>query len=399
MATTLFDEERDPRVTPPLPALRRLAPILLIVGVAFLVSACTMETPKPGDPGFVPQPPLQAARLGADPVSLLSWLFTPIFQAFFLVLVLFDLLTGNIAISILLLTLVLRLVLIPLYRKQLVSTRQIQLLAPELKEIQRKYKGDRQKATIAQQEFYKQRGINPASGCLPIILQLVLIVPMYSVFSQGLTNHNVNGMLNVFGFQLTTLDCASAPIHDPVTGLVTNPCLNPVAFGINWGIPEPITTGLVVAGFGISLLAILSAAFQLVQSRMMLPVHDPRTADDPQIRVQRQMAYFLPLISILYGGILPAGLFLYWIGGTVFSMVQQYLIIGWGGTFPLFGWTPGFATDHTPRFPVKLPEPRVLPPSPSTGNRPVSTRTSSSSLPESTIRPNRSRGGRRGRRR
>lgn len=380
-------------------ALRRLAPILLIIAVALIVSACTLETPKPGDPGFTPQVPLRPAPFGADPVSLLSWLFTPIFQAFFLVLVLFDQLTGNIAISILLLTLVLRVLLIPLYRKQLVSTRQIQLLAPELKEIQRKYKGDRQKATVAQQEFYRQRGVNPASGCLPIILQLVLIIPMYSVFSQGLTNHNVNGMLSVFGIQLATLDCASAPIHDPVTGLVTNPCLNPVAFGINWGVPEPITTGLFIAGFGISILALLSAVFQLVQSRMMLPVRDPRTADDPQVKMQRQMAYFLPLISILYGGILPAGLFLYWIGGTVFSMVQQYLIIGWGGTFPLLGWTPGFAKDHSPRFPVRMPEPRAVAPGASTANKPATTRTHSASMPESTIRPNRSRAGRRGRRR
>ena len=64
----------------------------------------------------------------------------------------------------------------------------------------------------------------------------------------------------------------------------------------------------------------------------------------------------LPLISILYGGILPAGLFIYWIASTLFSLVQQYLILGFGGLFPLFGWTPSFAVDHSPRFPVVLPE-------------------------------------------
>ncbi|RPI01585.1 MAG: YidC/Oxa1 family membrane protein insertase, partial [Zetaproteobacteria bacterium] len=373
-------------MTSSLPSMRRLAPILLIVAVAFVVSACTPESLAPGDPGFVPQAPLAPAQLGADPVSLLAWLFTPIFQAFFLVLVLFDLLTGNIAISIILLTLVLRFALIPLYRKQLVSTRQMQLLAPELKELQRKFKGDRQKATVAQQEFYKQRGINPASGCLPILLQLVLIVPMYSVISQGLTNHDVNQMLNVFGYQITTLDCPTEPEYNnpEFPGQVTNPCLDPFAFGVNWGIPEPQTTGLIIAGFGISVLAILSSLFQLIQSRMMLPVADPKNGDDPQIRLQRQMAYFLPLISIVYGGILPAGLFLYWIGGTVFSIGQQYLILGWGGTFPLFGRTPGFARDHTPRFPVKVPEPRVLPASPTSANKPTSSRTLSSSTPEST---------------
>ena len=75
-------------------------------------------------------------------------------------------------------------------------------------------------------------------------------------------------------------------------------------------------------------------------------------ADDPNAKIQRQMAFFLPLISILYGGILPAGLFLYWIVSSIFSIGQQFLILGWGGMFPLFGWIPGFARNHTPRFPV-----------------------------------------------
>ena len=108
---------------------------------------------------------------------------------------------------------------------------------------------------------------------------------------------------------------------------------------------------------GLSLLALISALLQLVQSRMALPPHDPAMADDPQYRVQRQMAYLFPFISLLYGSFLPAGLFLYWITSTVFSIIQQYLIIGWGGMFPLFGWSPGFARGHTPRFPVTLPPP------------------------------------------
>ena len=60
---------------------------------------------------------------------------------------------------------------------------------------------------------------------------------------------------------------------------------------------------------------------------------------------------FLPFISLIYGSILPAGLFLYWIGSTIFSIAQQYLIIGWGGMFPLFGWTPGFAVGPCPALP------------------------------------------------
>ena len=57
------------------------------------------------------------------------------------------------------------------------------------------------------------------------------------------------------------------------------------------------------------------------------------------------MFLLLPLFSIVYGAILPAGLFIYWITTTIFSIVQQFLINGYGGLFPLFGWTPRFARD------------------------------------------------------
>ena len=65
------------------------------------------------------------------------------------------------------LTLIVRALLIPLYRKQLVSQRRMQLLQPEIKEIQKRYKGDSMKVRVAQQELFKERGVNPLSGCLP----------------------------------------------------------------------------------------------------------------------------------------------------------------------------------------------------------------------------------------
>lgn len=381
----------------------RLVPILLLLAVPLVVAACVPGTGTTGSPGASPsfsQAPLQPATPGANPIDLLAWVFTPIFQVLFIGLVLLDRATGSIIIAIILLTIILRVAVIPLYRKQLVSTRQMQLLQPEVKELQRKYKGDRVKQNTAVQEFYRQRGINPAGGCLPILLQFGLLIPIYSVFSQGLTNHDITPMLQVFGFDLASalgITCEAAPVFN-AAGQVTNPCLDPVALGINWSLPEPVTTGLVIAGFGISILAIVSSLIQLVASRMTLPAADPRN-DDPNIRVQRQLAYFLPLISIVYGGILPAGLFLYWIAATIIQIIQQYLILGWGGMFPLFGWHPQFARNHTPRFPVKLPEPR--PPTPgqptSAADRAISGDRDISA--QATIRPNRSRSGRRGRRR
>ena len=393
--------------------LVRLAPILFLVGIALVVAACVPGTATPGASGASPsfsQAPLAPAKPGANPIDLMAWLFTPIFQTLFIALVLLDQATywiwpetGNIVLAIILLTIILKVITTPITRRQLISSRQTQLLQPELKDIQRKYKGDRVKQQAAQQEFYKQRGINPAGGCLPAILTMGLLIPMYSVFSQGLTNHDITQMLQPFGFDLAAalkITCDSAPTFD-AAGHVTNPCLNPVFWGINWSYPEPVTTGLKIAGFGISILAIMSSMVQLVASRQMLAPIDPRMADDPNVKVQRQMAYFLPLISILYGGMLPAGLFLYWIVSSIFQIGQQYLVMGFGGIFPLFGRYPDFARNHTPRYHVTLPQPKPIEPGKSTGAAERSKIVDRDLSARSTIRPNthRSRSGRRGRRR
>jgi YidC/Oxa1 family membrane protein insertase len=336
----------------------RLGPLLLVVIVGLVVAACV------GDGGSLPPGvtaaptatppagiPLTPAPLNPDPFSLLSWLFTPIFQAFFITLVLLDRLTGNIAVAIILLTLLIKILLIPLFRRQLVSTRRMQLIAPEVKELQRRFKGDRVKIQQATAQLYKERGVS-AVGCLPIFLQMLLLIPLYSVFSQGLQNFDVQPMLDVFGIRILDLACDTAPVFGP-NATVLNPCLNPVAFGVNWGVPEVFLGSPGALFSGLSFLAILSSLTQLVASRMTMPA--ATATDDPNAKTQRQMAIFLPFISLIYGSILPAGLFLYWIGSTLFSIGQQYLIIGWGGMFPLFGWTPGFAVDHQPRFPVAAP--------------------------------------------
>ena len=385
--------------------LVRLAPLLFLIAILLIVAACVPGAggAPGGSPTTTPVPsqaPLEPAQPGANPLSLLAWLFTPIFRVLFIALTFFNQLTGNIVAAILLLTITLKVLTYPITKRQIVSSRQTVLLQPEIKEIQRKYKGDRVKQNAATQEFYKQRGINPAGGCLPMLLTMGLLIPMYSVISQGLTNYDPSAMWHIFGINLfPAITCAPAPIFDPVKGHVINACLHPYAFGINWGIPEPDTTGLKVVGFGISTLAIASSLLQLVQSRQALPPHDPRTADDQNVKVQRQMAYFLPLISILYGSIIPAGLFLYWISSTLFQIGQQFLVLGFGGIFPLFGWFPAFARTFKPRHHVTLPEPKPIEPGTTTSAAARSKTLDRDISAQTTIRPNRSRSGRRGRRR
>lgn len=384
-----MDRDRATRVRA---LLIRLAPVALLVLVVLVLAACVPGTgvPTVGPDGSIPPtpsppPPMGPAEPGANPIDLMAWLFTPIFWVLFNILVVVDRVTGNVAIAIVVLTLLIRIVLISPFRRQIVSQKRMQLIAPEVKEVQKKYKGDRAKQMEAQQRLYRERGVSPTAGCLPILLQFVLLIPMYSVIREGLSSWNPQAMTPI------DLGCPTQPVWDPVANRY-EPCLDPVAFGIDWSVPEI----LFVLVIPISLLGLIAAAFQLVQSRMTLPPADAGSAD-PTARTQRQMFLILPLLTVFYGGILPAGLVLYWIVSTVFSIGQQYLIIGWGSMFPLLGWTPGFAKEHKPRFPVEIPPVKT---DADADKRPISETIDRSASASSTIRPRqRGRQGRRGRRR
>lgn len=356
-------------------------------------------------PGQTPAPTRRpnlcpATPEGTNPLSILAWAFTPIFQAIFLTLVLFYSLVHDIGIAIVVVTLIIRLLLFPVFRSQIVSQRRMQMVQPELRAISTKYKGDRAKIQEEQMRLYQERGVNPLAGCVPTIVTMFLLFPMYSVFSSGVSAPDISSMLKVFGVQVLNVAC------QPLASTGTVPCLDPI---VHW-LPNPATGGLLdasrpeilftVVGFGFSLLALISALLQLVQTRMMTP-----STSDPQAQSMQRTMLLLPFLSLIYGSFLPAGLFLYWIVTTIFSIVQQYWIAGWGSLFPLFGWTPGFAAGHTPRYPMPPPPPPRKRPEPPSGGGPgrqaPSSIRSARDNAAGTVRPNkeRARTSRRGRRR
>lgn len=365
-------------------------------------------TPVPTPtPAPTPHPNLCPAPFGAAPWDLLAWAFTPIFQALFMGLAFFYNLFNDIGIAIIALTIVIRLLLVPMFRRQIVSQRRMQMIQPEMRAIQAKYKGNRAKISEEQMKLYRERGVNPASGCLPAVLQMFLLLPMYQVFSQGLSAPNISSMLSVLGQPVMTVQC-----YDPTNPLA--PCIDPAVPWLAW-LPQITSSGLefypgglpanlpeifimVLPGlFGLSILALVSALLQLVQTRMMTT-----PSDDPQTRSTQRVFLILPLISLVYGWFLPAGLFIYWITTTIFSIVQQFLINGYGGLFPLFGWTPRFAQGHTPRFPVPAFTPRSEPtskqPGGAGGTPAAPAKRSTADSAAGTIRPAK-RSSRRGRRR
>jgi YidC/Oxa1 family membrane protein insertase len=304
------------------------------------------ETPAPPTPAPTPVVhPLCPAVPSGNPGDLLAYLFNPIFQTLFVGLAAGYQLFGDIGIAIILLTIVIKTILIPLTRAQIVSQRRMQMIGPEVKALQAKYKGNRTKVNEETMRLYRERGINPASGCLPSLLQLGLLIPIYSVIQTGLGAPDIQSALQVLTVPvLQGLECHQI-------GQLT-PCINPYIawLGIDAHVPQTLFS---IFGFGVSGLALIAAALQLIQTRMAQP-----PTSDPQQASQQRIFLLLPLFSIFYGSFLPAGLFLYWIVFTLYSIIQQYLIAGWGSLFPIFGWTPAFAVGHKPRFAPKMPEPK-----------------------------------------
>ena len=266
------------------------------------------------------------------------------------------------------------------------------MLAPELKELQQqatRATGSRQQAAHAGVLPRARR--QPAGGCLPTLLQLALLIPMYSVFSQGLTNYDPSAMVTSSGSSCSPDLLRPRPSSTrPATS--STPCLNPVDLReFNWGLPEPETTGW-YSPASRSALAIISALLQLIASRMALPPARPGDRRPETSRSSARWRYFLPFISLPYGSLLPAGLFLYWIVSTLYPDHPAVPDHRLGRHVPALRLDPGFARGSQAAVPGHAAR-RSQPPKPGQRRRAASARKPSTrtSRPTATIRPNRTR--------
>lgn len=249
----------------------------------------------------------------------------------------YDLLFHDFGLAIIAVTIGLRLLLYPLFVTQIRSQRAMQEVAPALKEIQERYKGDRQRLAEEQMKLYRERGVNPAMGCLPLLLQMPVLFAMYAAFLQAphLTGDQLRADLWWF-------------IPVPVGA---NETLDMTAHWLPWlgscEINGVQATGLACHDnlFGITgLLPILAGLTQLVASVMAQPVQQS-TSNDPQAAMMRSMSYYFPVITVVIASSLPAGLAVYWVTTTVFQIVQQYFVTGWG---QLARWLPFLRDVPTP---------------------------------------------------
>ncbi|MGH2358918.1 MAG: YidC/Oxa1 family membrane protein insertase [bacterium] len=313
--------------------------------------------------------------------------FTPPWDVFFLplfnlLIFLYGILFSDFALAIIVLTIVIRTVLAPLFLRQIRSSREMQRMQPLIREVQRKHKGNRQKITEETMALYREHGVNPAAGCLPVLLQLPILFALYQVLIRA---SGVIQGFNPSGEQLETFNSLKEKID--ITALagagnyqapVSGPCNLPEFahlpqfLPLNCQLVDPVklagsgvdtTIGWLAnldlaqidrvfslalggeAGFHLSALAVIAGLLQFVQVKMTTP---PANPDDPASSATSTMVYLFPLLTVFWGGLFPSGLILYWAVYTAYLIVQQYLMMGWGNLFPIFGWRPRFAPATQP---------------------------------------------------
>lgn len=222
-------------------------------------------------------------------------LVQPLFN---LLIIIYNLLPGqDFGWAIVVLTVAVRLVLSPLSVKALLSQRHIAKIQPKLQELQKKYKNDRQALTQATMAMYKEYGVNPLSGCLPILIQIPLLLALYSVFSRG--------------FEVKSLEMLYSFVQNPGP-------VNQIAFGLfDLASKNPV-------------MAVLAGGFQFIQSKLSIN-NQPSistTSGDPSMAnmMNKQMLYFLPVFITIIAWNLPFGITLYWVVTTVFSIFEQIYI-------------------------------------------------------------------------
>lgn len=236
------------------------------------------------------------------------------------VLMLLDRLFGDFGLSIIVLTLIIRLCLVPLTLKQLRSTKATQAIQPLMADLKKKYANDQRAQYQAMQALYKEYNISPMAGCLPLLIQLPILYGLYGAMRTVLTPSTGH----------VTLDVVNQYIYPFLPKFALLPDFNLRWFtflNAHWFIslatPDPTHILPVLAGVA------TFAQLRMSQARA-------RSGQKDMMSQQMQiMSYVMPFVTLFIAWSFPAGLAIYWTTTSVFSMIQQYFVTGWGSLFSM----------------------------------------------------------------
>lgn len=218
--------------------------------------------------------------------------------------------------SIILLTFIIRIILYPFTASQIKTSKKMQDMAPHISNLKVKHKDDKKKQQEEMMKLYSEFGVNPAAGCLPVIIQIPIIWGLYHVLSTVVNANSIaklkeiNSLMYSDGLKLTRL-------------------WETTFFGIPLAqSPSHLMKDMPL----IVLVPALTAVLQLIFSKMMAPEVAPSgKQDDFQATFAKQSLFIFPIMIGVFSFQLPFGLSLYWNAFTIFGILQQYFLVGLGG--------------------------------------------------------------------
>lgn len=214
---------------------------------------------------------------------------------------------GGVGLALIAFTIIIRLLLLPLTLPSIKSSQKIKKLQPELKKIKEKYKDDKQGYALAQAQLYKSYNINPLAGCLPQIIQLLILIVLYQAI---LRLFNQASDLN-FRFLWADLSQPDNKFIFPILAALSQ-------FVLSLMISPATQTRDIVPN--------------KTQSDLLKRANE-KEEDIAEMAstMQQQMMFMMPIMTGIIALRLPSGLTLYWIMGTLFSIITQYFVSGLGG--------------------------------------------------------------------
>ena len=208
-------------------------------------------------------------------------------------------------LSIVGLTVVIRILLIPLFVKQIKTSRNMQLLQPKIKELQKKYGHDRERMAQETMKLYQDTGTNPFASCLPLLMQAPVLYALFHVLRTAANDSAVGLLTQSHARSLAAGQIFGARISDTFTGA------------------QSVHVQVLTA-----VLVVIMTATTFTTQRQLMAKNMPESAmTGPYAQQQKLLLYVLPLVFAIGGIAFPIGVLLYWTTSNIWTMGQQFYVI------------------------------------------------------------------------
>ena len=228
-----------------------------------------------------------------------EFLYQPLFN---LLIWLYNILPGaDLGFAIIAISILIKLILWPFSRASLKSQKALQQIQPKIEEIKKEHGQNKEVMAKAMMELYQKEKVNPLSSCLPLLIQLPLLIALYSVLGAGL---RAESLVDLYPF-------------------VSNP-----------GQINPFFLGRINLEQSHLVMAVIAGIFQFIQTKMLMAKRPPKIVqkkegakdEDMLAMMNKNMLYLMPVMTVIIGASLPGGLVLYWIVINILSIIQQFFV-------------------------------------------------------------------------